>query len=135
MVLTSNIKRRSGSKKISLFLEPDRLFIFDVNTIYKQEKVLGDNTFVLDQDDIYCVWQNEFDPKNNMTNISLDFFAKEDDIYTRSSENFSEKAYTNEELTELLEKSGFKIEAVFGDMTQNSPSDTEERLFYICRKI
>ena len=122
-------------KKISLFLEPDRLFIFDVNTIYKQEKVLGDNTFVLDQDDIYCVWQNEFDPKNNMTNISLDFFAKEDDIYTRSSENFSEKAYTNEELAELLEKSGFKIEAVFGDMTQNSPSDTEERIFYICRKI
>ena len=102
---------------------------------YKQEKVLGDNTFVLDQNDIYCVWQNEFNPKNNTTNISLDFFAKEEDIYIRSSENFSEKAYTNEELAKLLEKAGFKVEAIFGDMTQKEPLDTEERLFYICRKI
>ncbi|MBO5321542.1 MAG: class I SAM-dependent methyltransferase [Clostridia bacterium] len=122
-------------KKISLFLEPERLFIFDVNTLYKHEKILANNTFVLDEEDIYCVWQNEFDSENRMTNISLDFFTKEDDIYLRSGEEFSEKAYTSEELKVLLEKAGFKIEAVFGDMSQNPPSDTEERVFYICRKI
>ena len=122
-------------KKVSLFLEPERLFIFDVNTLYKQEKILANNTFVLDEEDVYCVWQNEFDSDNKITNISLDFFTKEDDIYVRSGEEFSEKAYTNEELAYLLEKAGFKIEAVFGDMTQNPPTDTEERVFYICRKI
>lgn len=122
-------------KKVSLFLEPERLFIFDVNTLYKQEKILANNTFVLDEEDVYCVWQNEFDSDNKITNISLDFFTKEDDIYVRSGEEFSEKAYTNEELAYLLEKAGFKIEAVFGDMTQKPPTDTEERVFYICRKI
>jgi ubiquinone/menaquinone biosynthesis C-methylase UbiE len=122
-------------KKVSLFLEPERLFIFDVNTLYKQEKILANNTFVLDEEDVYCVWQNEFDSDNKITNISLDFFTKEDDIYVRSGEEFSEKAYTNEELAYLLEKAGFKIEAVFGDMTQNPPTDTEEGVFYICRKI
>lgn len=122
-------------KKVSLFLEPERLFIFDVNTLYKQEKILANNTFVLDEEDVYCVWQNEFDSDNKITNISLDFFTKEDDIYVRSGEEFSEKAYTNEELCDLLENAGFKIEAVFGDMTQNPPTDTEERVFYICRKI
>lgn len=122
-------------KKVSLFLEPERLFIFDVNTLYKQEKILANNTFVLDEEDVYCVWQNEFDSDNKITNISLDFFTKEDDIYVRSGEEFSEKAYTSEELAYLLEKAGFKIEAVFGDMTQNPPTDTEERVFYICRKI
>ena len=122
-------------KKVSLFLEPERLFIFDVNTLYKQEKILANNTFVLDEEDVYCVWQNEFDSDNKITNISLDFFTKEDDIYVRSGEEFSEKAYTNKELAYLLEKAGFKIEAVFGDMTQNPPTYTEERVFYICRKI
>lgn len=122
-------------KKVSLFLEPERLFIFDVNTLYKQEKILANNTFVLDEEDVYCVWQNEFDSDNKITNISLDFFTKEDSIYVRSGEEFSEKAYTNEELCDLLENAGFKIEAVFGDMTQNPPTDTEERVFYICRKI
>ena len=45
------------------------------------------------------------------------------------------KSYTNEELGVLLQNAGFKIEAIFGDMTQKEPLDTEERLFYICRKF
>lgn len=126
---------QTALKKISLFLEPERLFIFDVNTLYKHEKILANNTFVLDEEDIYCVWQNEFDEKNKITNISLDFFTKEDDIYVRSGEEFCERAYTREELANLLGNAGFKIEAVFGDMTPNPPTDTEERVFYICRKI
>jgi ubiquinone/menaquinone biosynthesis C-methylase UbiE len=32
--------------RVSLFLEKDRLFIFDVNTVYKHKEVLGNNTFV-----------------------------------------------------------------------------------------
>ena len=30
-------------KKVSLFLEPDCLFVFDVNTLYKHKEVLGNN--------------------------------------------------------------------------------------------
>ncbi len=126
---------KTAFEKISLFLEPERLFIFDVNTLYKQEKILANNTFVLDEEDVYCVWQNEFDPEHKITNISLDFFTKEDDIYVRSGEEFSEKAYTNEELGVLLQNAGFKIEAIFGDMSETPPADTEERIFYICRKL
>lgn len=126
---------KTAFEKISLFLEPERLFIFDVNTLYKQEKILANNTFVLDEEDVYCVWQNEFDPEHKITNISLDFFTKEDDIYVRSGEEFSEKAYTNEELGVLLQNAGFKIEAIFGDMSEMPPADTEERIFYICRKL
>ena len=49
--------------KISLFLEPDCLFIFDVNTEYKHREVLGDNVFVMDRQDVYCVWANAFEKK------------------------------------------------------------------------
>jgi len=34
--------------KVSLFLEKDRLFIFDVNTPYKHREILGNNTFVIE---------------------------------------------------------------------------------------
>ena len=47
--------------KVSLFLEKDRLFIFDVNTVFKHKYILADNTFVIDRDDVYCIWQNETD--------------------------------------------------------------------------
>ncbi len=122
-------------EKISLFLEPQRLFIFDVNTLYKQREILADNTFVLEEEGVYCVWQNEYIPQEKITNISLDFFCEEDGVYIRSGEEFSEKAYTHNELSRLLENAGFKAEAVFGYMTLEKPTDTCERAVYVCRKI
>ena len=61
-------------RRVSLFLDKDAVFIFDVNTPYKHEKILADETFVYDCDGVYCVWQNKFEPKTCSVNISLDFF-------------------------------------------------------------
>ena len=59
--------------KVSLFLEPQRLFIFDVNTPYKHEFVLGNNTFTLKKKGISCVWTNEFTKDKNVVVSTLDF--------------------------------------------------------------
>ena len=56
--------------KVSLFLEKDCLFIFDMNTEYKHNQVLANNTFVIENENIYCVWQNY--TENNITDIDLD---------------------------------------------------------------
>ena len=45
-------------RKVSLFMNPGGVFLFDVNSDYKHRAVLGNNTFVYDTDDVYCVWQN-----------------------------------------------------------------------------
>ncbi len=121
--------------KVSLFLEEDCLFIFDVNTVYKHEEVLADNTFVIDEEGIYCVWQNEYESKTKTTNITLDFFVElEDGTYGRYGEDFLERAYTREELKSILEQSGFEILAVFGDMTECEPESCCEREIYIAKK-
>lgn len=126
---------RTAIEKVALFLEEDCLFIFDVNTVYKHTSVLADNTFVIEQDNIYCVWQNSFNPKNLTTDISLDFFVEEDGTYKRYSEDFSERAYTDEELNCLLENSGFKIIGVYSDMTETAPEEKCERKIYVTKKI
>ena len=120
--------------RVSLFLEKDRLFIFDLNTPYKHREVLGNNTFVIDTDDVYCVWQNEY-KDNNTVEINLDFFTPDGDGYYRSSENFCERAYTNGEIEKALENAGLKIEAVYEEMTKNSPTDTTQRIVYVTRKV
>lgn len=122
-------------QRVSLFLEPGKLFIFDVNTVYKHKSVLGDNIFVIDRDNIYCVWANEYTPKNDTVNIMLDFFVKSDDRYTRFSEEFSERAYTADELNTALEKAGLEVLAVFDDMTEAPLTDTSERAIYVTRKV
>ncbi len=121
-------------KKISLFLEPKSLFVFDVNTPYKHESILGDNTFVLEQEGIYCVWQNAYDKKRCETQITLDFFEENEGKYIRGHEEFCERAYTVKELTGLLNKAGFKIEAVYGDKTLKPPKESCDRVFFVCRK-
>lgn len=123
-------------KKVSLFLEEECLFIFDVNSVYKHKEVLANNTFVIEQKGVFCVWQNEFLEKNLTTNISLDFFVEdtENGNYERFCEDFSERAYTDEELTNLLEKCDFSVEAIYGDLTEDSPTDTCERKIFVAKK-
>lgn len=122
-------------EKVSLFLEKDCLFIFDLNTEYKHRYVLSDNTFVIEEEDIYCVWQNSFNEKELTTDISLDFFTLENGVYIRSSEDFSERAYKSEEISKILKKSGLEVLAVLDDMSFNEPMENSERVFYITKKL
>lgn len=134
--ITSIKNLKKAIERVSLFLEQDSLFIFDVNTPYKHANILADNTFVIEQEDVYCVWQNEYDEKTLTTDISLDFFVNEgNDTYSRYSEYFSERAYTDEQLTEILTACGFEVVAVYGDMTTLPPQETTDRAVYIARKL
>lgn len=121
--------------RISLFLEEGKLFIFDVNTEYKHKEVLKDNVFVMENDDVYCVWANEYSDKNNIVNISLDFFVKENGLYRRSCEEFSERAYKSQELEIALKNAGLEIIRIFDDLTENPLSDKSERAIYVTRKL
>lgn len=121
--------------RVSLFLEKDRLFIFDVNTPFKHKTVLADNIFIKEQEGVYCVWQNDTDQTTLTTNIMLDFFVEEDGVYIRSGTEFSERAYTMEEIKDACILAGLKIEAVFEDMTEQKLQTESERAVFITRKI
>ena len=125
---------KTALERVSLFLEKGCLFVFDVNTPYKHENVLSDNTFVFEEENIYCVWQNFYNKENAVTDISLDFFVEEDGLYERFSESFSERAYTVDFLENLLKDAGFSVKGVFGDMVQNPPKESEERIYLVAVK-
>lgn len=122
-------------ERVSLFLCDEGLFIFDVNTIYKHRQVLGDNTFVLEEEGVYCVWQNFYNPEDNTVDIALDFFEGDGENYKRYSEDITERAYTEKEIESALKKAGLEILAVYDDMTYNSLKKDSERAIYITRKI
>lgn len=121
--------------RVALFLEPDGVFVFDMNTPYKHEKILGNNTFIYETDGVYCVWQNEYEGDGKV-NIALDFFEEQDDgSYERYCEDFSEIAYCYAETEKMLYEAGFKILAVYDDMTLNPPSEQSERLIFVTGKL
>ncbi|MBQ8203866.1 MAG: methyltransferase domain-containing protein [Clostridia bacterium] len=122
-------------ERVALFLEEEKLFIFDVNTVYKHREVLGDNTFVLEEEGVYCVWQNFYNPEDNTVDITLDFFEGDGENYKRLSEDITERAYTESEIEAALERAGLEVLAVYGDMTYESPNDTTDRAVYVTRKM
>jgi hypothetical protein len=101
----------------------------------ERKDLLFDVQIVIENEDVFCVWQNFYDKRNKITDISLDFFEKQKDNYVRYHDEFSERAYTNETLCELLEKSGFKVEAIYGEDSYKKPLKTSERNIFVARKV
>lgn len=123
-------------RRVSLFLEPDGIFIFDVNTLYKHREVLGNKAFVYDTDEVYCVWQNTLRADGAAVDMDLDFFIplREEGLYERESEHFTECAYSAEEWEEMLKNAGLRILAQFDGYTDSAPHETSERIVYAVGK-
>ena len=96
--------------------------------------MLGDNAFIFETDEVFCTWQNTL-LDNNVVDIDLDFFVKYGDCYKRYSEYFQERAYSIDFIENLLKKTGFSLEAVYGDMTEMPPVENEERIIVVAKKI
>ena len=112
------------------------MFIFDVNTPYKHKNILGNNTYIYDTDDVYCVWQNSTD-ESMLTEISLDIFEKDEDdedTYYRYSEEFSERAYELDDIKKWLEECKFEVTAVYEEMTRNPVRDETQRAVFVAKK-
>jgi len=109
------------------FLNPSGLFIFDVNTPYKFENIYADNAYIfeIEEDDIFCAWQNSYDKKSRICDFYLNIFAANKGKYTRYQETQSERMYTQQELISLLSDAGFDVTEIV--------SESEERWHFICK--
>lgn len=134
--ITEPEKVEKAFERIGLFTEKGGIFIFDVNTPYKHREILGNNAFVFDEEDVFCVWQNEYDEETQDVHIYLDLFAPDEDgRYERYEEDFSEVIYSREFLEKALNKAGFCVKAVYDDLSHNSIRKDTQRAVYICEKI
>jgi 2-polyprenyl-3-methyl-5-hydroxy-6-metoxy-1,4-benzoquinol methylase len=120
--------------RVFLFLNNDGYFLFDVNTVYKHEKILGNNAFVYEQEDLLCVWQNYYTPSSGKVQIKLDFFEKMGNGYQRYSENFEEQVYPLKKIEKMLHKSGFSDIYMFDEMKFTEPKDDSQRVFFVAVK-
>ena len=123
---------RKTFRVLKNFIDDGGIMVFDVNTVYKHREVLGNNTFVYDEKDVYCVWQNSLCSDGVTVGINLDFFVKEENgLYNRYTENFKEIAFTDEEITYAAESAGFKIVEKYAELGFDKPQDDTQRIYYV----
>ena len=116
----------------AFFMEKGGVFLFDMNTPYKHQAVLGENVFTFEEEDARCVWRNHYDPDARRVTITVDIDYQETGEHFH--EEFFEYTYTLAEITAALEKNGFTLESVcdgesFGPLTKES-----ERYFFCAVK-
>lgn len=116
------------------YLNPGGLFVFDVNSRYKFDKILGSNVFYSVEDDISYIWQNTYEKSSGICCFDLTFFAREGELYKRFDEIHYERAYTSVELKHAAVSAGLKTEAEFGEFGFDFPGKSCERIFFVCRK-
>lgn len=120
--------------RVSLFLEDDGLFIFDVNT-EKKFKTIDMQAFVRESDTCFCVWQADYDAETQLMEYYLDFFVRDsDERYDRYTEHHTERMYSLEELQRALEAHEMRLEGVFGELSTDAPNADSDRIFVVARR-
>ena len=120
------------------YLDPDGLFLFDVNTPYKFKNVYGDNAYILedtvDGDAVYCGWQNDYDAESGICRFLLSVFREQDGAYLREDEEQRERCYTREQITDTLEACGFEVLGIYSGYAFEMPQEKTERWYFAARK-
>lgn len=136
-----NYLTRAGelSKCFSLvhnYLNPDGIFIFDMNTPYKFENVYANNSYVLEAEGLFCAWQNYYNTKSKMCDFYLTFFEEmSNGNYIRSDETQRERCYSEKSILKALSDNKLGLIEILGEDRLSPPCDTDQRRYYIARAI
>lgn len=122
---------------VNNYLDPGGIFVFDFNTEYKYREVLGDRTIAENREDSSFIWDNYYYEEEHMNEYELTLFIQEADqkeLYHKYQETHFQRAYTLEEIRELLEKSGLRFVAAYEDYTKEAPGKGSERICVVARE-
>ena len=122
---------------VNNYLDPGGIFVFDFNTEYKYREVLGDRTIAENREDSSFIWHNYYYEEEHMNEYELTLFIQETDqkeLYHKYQETHFQRAYTLEEIRELLEKSGLRFVAAYEDYTKEAPGKGSERICVVARE-
>ena len=120
---------------VNNYLDDGGLFIFDINSPYKFENVFSDNAYILEDDGIYCGWQNEYDPTTGICNFYLSVFKEDQNgRYRRYDEEQKERCYSTELLKDRLEEADFEVLGFFGGYDMSEITPETERIYAVAKK-
>lgn len=113
-------------------LREDGVFFFDMNSSYKYETLLAENTFAEDREECSFIWQNFYDPSDCINEYDLTLFIRgESGLYQKFEEVHFQRAYKTEEIAEALRLAGFDVREVVDADTLKEPEPESERLYFI----
>jgi len=115
------------------FLDTDGIFIFDISSRHKLKNILGNNTFVHDDNNVFYVWENKYFEKQNLCRMDISFFKKHKNLYKRFDEVHLQRAHSEDELTSALKKAGFTKVDTYSPFSFDKPKPDDERIIFVAQ--
>ena len=63
---------------VNNYLDPGGVFIFDLNTLYKYEEILGDCVIAENREESSFIWENWYDEQEQINEYDLTLFIRND---------------------------------------------------------
>lgn len=120
---------------VNNYLEKDGLFVFDLNTEYKYKEVLGERNICENREDASFIWENFYYPEEQINEYDLTIYVKTDaQLYERLEETHYQRAYSLEQIKELLEKAGMQYVTAYDAFTKDAPKPDSERIYIVAKE-
>lgn len=117
---------------VNNYLDPEGVFIFDLNTRYKYEKILGEQTIGETREDHCFIWDNYYDEASRVNEYILNLFIRGNDgRYDRYEEVHYQRAYDLDEIRRLIEASGLRWKGAYDAFTMEPVREDSERIYII----
>lgn len=121
-------------KLVNNYLDPDGLFIFDLNTEFKYSNI-GECVIAENREEGSFIWENMYYPEEQINEYDLTLFIKDEDgKYDKYEETHIQRAYSLERIRELIEESGMEFVASYEAFTKDAVSEESERIYIIAKE-
>lgn len=120
---------------VNNYLDPEGIFIFDLNTPYKYRELIGDATIAENREDASFIWENTWYEEEQVNEYNLTIFARtEGEFYQKFQETHYQRAYSLETVKELIRQSGMEFVAAYDAFTREPVRENSERIYVIARE-
>lgn len=122
-------------KLVNNYLDPGGIFIFDLNTPYKYEEILGENTFAENRPEGSFIWENYYDGETGINEYDLTLFVREKEgLYRKFEETHYQRAYELEQVRRAVKEAGMEFVAAYDAGTHKPVRQDSQRIYVIARE-
>ncbi len=119
-------------KLVNNYLYPGGLFIFDFNTVYKYEEVIGDATIAENREECSFIWENFYHEEEEINEYDLTVFVQEENgLFRRFQENHYQRGYRPEIIRGLLQEAGLRLIQMIDGDTRGPVTAESERIYVV----
>ena len=123
-------------KNVSLMLNDNGFFVFDICTINDLEENWPNYLNIIDNQEYYIISKGEYNVESKISTLSHTYFKKNNDnLYTRKDDSIEHISFDINEILEMLNSVGFNNIQILDLDTKNPINQNTNGAVFSCKKF